>query len=613
MCGVFAIFDHNLKISTSDKIKSLNIFKHRGPDNTNFIELDNMFLGHHRLSIRDLSDNSNQPKFSYNKNFLISYNGELYNTNELFDDLNKHQIQIYNKNSDTEVLVNYISVFGIDRTLNKIKGMFAFICIDLKNNKIFAARDAFGEKPLYFYIKDKNYIFTSDINSIKKLIPDIKTNDRAIDYFVRLSYIPSPFSIYNDVYKVEPGQYIVVDGSEKNYDDLKKISFFNPINFVNDRIKTSKKEIERNLIESIESQLISDVPIGTFLSGGIDSSLITAIASKFNKDITTFTIGFEDDAFDESKYAQIISKELGLKNHTMIVKPNDLLDTITDISKIYSEPFADSSQIPTFILSKFSSQEIKVALTGDGGDELFGGYNRYIYYKLYKKIISAPMFIKKIVKDLLPFLPIDILHKEKIRNKILNVQDVRSYYYSMTDHIGLNNNLKSSSQRLLPMLFSNLDSSKISDITLLQIMDILHYLPDDILVKTDRASMYNGLETRAPFLNIDLFTAAINLNDNQKIKYFKGGKVILKEILSEYISPNLFKRPKKGFGIPIASWLKDDLKGWANDCIKSNDLNHIIDLEYFRKIFDDHIKNKKDNSNILWNYLMLFDWYEKNN
>ena len=196
MCGVYAIFDQNLKITTNDKLNSFNIFKHRGPDNTHYIELKNIFLGHHRLSIRDLSDNSNQPKFSNKKNIVISYNGEIYNCNELLEDLDKNNINILNRNSDTEILVNYIEIFGIEETLKKIKGMFAFVCYDINKNKIIAARDPFGEKPLYVYVKNKNFILTSDINSIKTLMPNLDLNKKAIDYFIRLSYIPSPLSIF---------------------------------------------------------------------------------------------------------------------------------------------------------------------------------------------------------------------------------------------------------------------------------------------------------------------------------------------------------------------------------------------------------------------------------
>ncbi len=612
MCGVYAIFDKNLNLTIEDKLNSFNNFKHRGPDNSNFIELENIFIGHHRLSIRDLSENSTQPKFSKKKKILITYNGEIYNCNELLEDLDKYNINILNRNSDTEILVNYIEIFGVRETLRKIKGMFAFVYYDFNKKKIFAVRDPFGEKPLYIYVKNKNFILTSDIHSIKMIFPNLDLNQNSIDYFIRMSYIPSPLSIFNDVYKVKPGQCLMISGDENSFEEIKKFQFFHPSEFINYKKNITKDMIEEKLIESVESQMISDVPLGTFLSGGIDSSLITAIASRFNPKITTFTMGFEDNLFDESKHAKQISSELGLKNYTMIVKPNDLLSVISDISKVYSEPFADSSQIPTYLLSKFSSNEIKVALTGDGGDELFGGYNRYIYYKLYKQLILGPKIFKKIFKNILPILPLNYMQKEKIKKKILDVYDVNSFYYSMIDQIGQTENEYINDQNLLPKLFQKNELKECSEITLMQIMDIMHYLPDDILVKTDRASMFHSLETRAPFLNKDLFFLALNLKDSQKINFFKGGKLILKKILTDYVNPKNFDRPKQGFGVPIASWMRGELKSWTNENLNSDKLSHLIDLNFFRKLFENHINNTNDNSAVLWNYLILFDWYEKN-
>ena len=443
-------------------------------------------------------------------------------------------------------------------------------------------------------------------------MPNIDLNKNAIDYFNRLSYIPSPLSIFKDVYKVKPGQCLMISGDEFSFEQIKKFQFFHPTEFINCKKNITEAMIEEKLIESVESQMITDVPLGTFLSGGIDSSLITAIASRFNPKITTFTMGYKDKLFDESKHAKQISSELGLKNYTMIVEPKDLLNVISDISKVYSEPFADSSQIPTYLLSKFSSKEIKVALTGDGGDEFFGGYNRYIYFKLYKQIILAPNIFKKIIKKILPMLPINFLHKEKIRKKILDVYDLNSFYYSMIDQIGQSNSDSSHDLNLFSKLFQENNLNDYSDITSMQIMDIMHYLPDDILVKTDRASMFNGLETRAPFLNKDLYYLALNLKDGQKINFSKGGKLILKKILSNYIDPKKFNRPKQGFGIPISSWLREELKGWANENIYSDKLSHLVDINLFRKLFQNHINNRNDNSHSLWNYLILFDWYEKN-
>lgn len=613
MCGVFCILDNNLSLSLEKKINALYSFRHRGPDNTSYKIINNLFLGHHRLSIRDLSLNSNQPKYCKNKRFLISYNGEIYNFKELHDELKNQNIFI-NNNSDTELLVNYIAAFGIKKTLQSINGMYAFICFDSFENKLYCARDPFGEKPLYVYSKNYNFIISSDLKSFHNLGLDLEISKKSLDLFLRLSFIPSPDCIYTNIKKISPGECITINNKNLNFDQCEKFTFFNSLDL---QIKNSNDEnisknlIKNKLIESVESQLVSDVEVGTLLSGGIDSSLITAIASKIKPKISTFTIGFNEKNYDESIYAKEIADYLGLRNYSLEVGPSDLINSIDLMPDIYSEPFADSSQIPTYILTKFCREKIKVALTGDGGDELFGGYNRYIYFDKYRSIIELPEIIKIIISKFIKFLPINSLIKNKIQNKVLKVHDLKSYYIAMIDTFDLVNSSVYDENNDISDLFKNFFDLKMDAVTILQQMDIKYYLPDDILVKTDRASMFNGLETRAPFLSKDIHSLSLSLKSSQKITFKNSGKIILKQILNDYIPSNLFNRPKRGFGIPLSSWIKGDLSKLFLSILdnKKNDLP--LRKDYFKIIFENHISNKRDNSSLLWNYLMFQKWYEK--
>ena len=615
MCGVLAIIKKTENFSHALLLNALDSMKHRGPDFSGNINEKDFFIGHNRLSIRELSSNSNQPKLSICKKYLISYNGELYNLNQLKKNLVNTNTFIKNWNSDTELLINYISIFGIEKTLTDIEGMFAFIAIDLKNKFIYAARDKFGEKPLYFYSCDNSFIFSSDLIAIKKLIPNLDLDLKSLDMFLKMGYILAPRSIYKNVNKLEPGSYLKIGQFDEN--KISKIFFkyyhigknINEINTSNKNY--TKKELEKSLFDSVESQLVSDVEIGTFLSGGIDSSLITSIASKINPKIETFTIGFEEKNFDESVHAKKISEYLNIKNFCFTLKSNDLLDVVDNLSDIYTEPFADSSQIPTSILSNFASKRIKVALTGDGGDEMFLGYNRYIFYKKYKHLLFCNNFIKNYFFN--PILKILFLNDQdkflKIKKKILDIKDVKTYYKSMIMEISEDINIVKNLNR--SKLYDDENFEFNNDFNYMQFLDLKYYLADDLLVKTDRASMYNSLETRAPFLNKKILEIAFNLDLKEKISYFDG-KLVLKKILNEYLPKSLYERPKKGFGVPISKWFKSDLNNWIREIVNSNYLNHILDNKFYIQSLNNHLSGKADNSQILWRYTIFYQWYSKN-
>lgn len=610
MCGIF--FTLSNQINKKSCLGALHKIDHRGPDGFDYLINDNYFIGHTRLSIRDLSDNSKQPKTSLCGKFIISYNGELYNPDFLLNKL-KNKIKLKNPNSDTEILVNYISIYGIDAALRDIEGMYSFIVIDKNKNLAYGARDKFGEKPMYIYRKNNDFAVSSDLSSIKKIYQKQSINNESVNMFFSMGYILSPNSIYKDIIKLRPGHIFTFKIKNCGNHDFKIDKYFDLLNSTSNT--TTKNDISTtiihdNLKKSIESQLISDVEVGTFLSGGIDSSLITAIASTFNDNIKSFTIGFYEKEYDESSYAKEIADYLKIKNYSFKVKPNDLLKTIDLISDVYTEPFADSSQIPTIILNKFASNHIKVALTGDGGDEIFAGYNRYIYYLRSKYFLfSNEKFNNFILKPLLTFIYRGNFEKvSKIKNKISKIKDIDSYYRSMIMNdineeifIGKNFNFKIS---------DNYRDKFKSDIDYMQYLDIKYYLPDDLLVKIDRSSMFYGLETRAPFLNEKLLNNGFYMNENRKVNFLKG-KIPLREILSLYLPKKLFNRKKSGFGVPIAHWFRFDLFDWVYEMINNSNLGHLIDTKYFMKILLIHKEGKLDYSQILWRYCVFHLWYDR--
>ena len=359
------------------------------------------------------SKNGKQPMISNDGRFIIIFNGEIYNHRELREKLTARFEIKWNSFSDTETLLKLIEIFGVKKTLKKIKGMFAFSCYDKKFDLLYLCRDKFGEKPLYFGLIDEDFYFSSDLKSLIVNNNNLELDHQAINHFLMYSYIPSPQSILKNIYKLESGCFLELNVKRflKKEKDFYYIAKWFDLNF---EVQNSKKDqvddfkicsnlIEDKIFKSVESQLIADVPVGCFLSGGIDSSLIAiALKNVSKKKVETFSIGFENDVYDESKKSYKISKMLGLENNILMMKESDLIDLVDQLPDIYSEPFGDSSSLPSLLLSKFSKQKVKVCLSGDGGDELFGGYNRYMFVdKIWNNIKFFPLFLRKYSKNFL--------------------------------------------------------------------------------------------------------------------------------------------------------------------------------------------------------------------
>ena len=638
MCGISGFFKFSKDLSEDDLKKfGLDMSKklqRRGPDSFG-VWVDKrvgLSLSHRRLSIIDLSPSGNQPMISSNDRYVLTYNGEVYNYLEIAKQLNDKNIS-FKTHSDTEVILEAITHWGLKKSLGIFNGMFAFSLWDKVQKKLFLVRDRLGIKPLYWYFNKNDFAFASELKPLK-VLPWIKfdLDYESISSFVRLNYIPNPHSIFKKISKIEPGTFLVINQTGKinirEYWSLKRV-------IVNQNKKkpfVNEEIIENDLDFSVKTQMRSDVPLGVFLSGGIDSSLIACLAQKNSKKkIQTFTIGFNDTEFDEAIYAKKIANALSTCHHEEYFEYSILKNLINSLGTIYDEPFADSSQLPTLLLSQITKKKVKVALSGDGGDELFGGYYRYFLAERYKKLIyDQPSLFKFIILKLITFIPNKFWNfigylvpnqyggKQfgdkliKLSNLIIN-PDETSFHKRIISNVEDPLKYVNSSREKKNNLF-NKDIEKLfpNIIERMQLIDTLTYLPDDILTKVDRASMYNSLEVRVPFLDNNVVKNSWRLKLEQKIKKNEG-KIILKKILNKHIPKQLFNRPKMGFGIPLDKILTTELNFLIEDLIFSKEVKNqnIFKIAEYREKWKEHISGKRNWQFLLWNFLVFQVWFEE--
>jgi asparagine synthase (glutamine-hydrolysing) len=628
MCGIAGFYSiANLATLEFKKVSvnMLSSMKHRGPDDEGIWinQSNNLLFCQVRLSILDLSINGHQPMHSKTKNFSIVFNGEIYNHKQIRKSLidNGCKVKWFGE-SDTETLIEAVEFWGIERTLKLCKGMFAFAMWDNVNCKLTLARDRFGEKPLYWGWQDDKLYFASELSSISS-IPFFKAkiNRDSLNQLLRFNYIPAPNSIYQCINKLLSGHFITIDfkNIDRNqksipYWDLQNI--INSSNFENHNLSSRDaiNLLDDKLTTVVESQMLSDVPIGAFLSGGIDSSTIVSLMQKVSiNPVKTFSIGFNSVKYDEAIYAKDIAKHIGTDHTELYINDKDVIDVIPKISDVFSEPFADSSQIPTFLLCEMVTKHVKVALSGDAGDELFGGYNQYKFTpKIWKFVNAFPLKMREIGHNLLNNIELN-QRFEKLNYLLPSINEI-DFYKRMVTHWGIADEVVFDSKENGSYFkeFKGL-SSRYSYQENLMALDSLTYLSDDILVKVDRAAMANSLETRVPFLNDELFEFVWSLPFHLKIKD-GSSKWILKELLNKYVPKQLVDRPKQGFSVPLAQWLREPLRDWAESLLASD---RLIAENYFnenivRNIWELHLSGKKDYSLKLWSILMFQSWLEKN-
>ncbi len=642
MCGIAGFIDNNRNYNLESVLNNMiESIKHRGPDNLGkwIDQKKNISVGHARLSIRDLSDRSNQPIISDNERFILSYNGEIYNIIEIKKFLESKFSFFFKDNnlSDTIILLKLIELNGLENSLNILNGMFAFFLLDQKKKEIFIVRDKFGQKPLYYKVEQNFFAFASELKAFKKH-PFIKfeLDPVSVNYFINYSYISAPRTIFKNIHQLEPGSYLRLSYENlKLFSKNKKNEQKSIIHYV--KWWSPKKKINKNyeskntinnyldvLRSSIKEMLVSDVPTGTFLSGGIDSSLITSICSEVSeKKIDTFTVGFSDFLYDESQKSKLISNHLNTNHHEIFLENKDILEISENLTYIYDEPFADSSQIPSIYLSRFAKSKITVALTGDGGDELFGGYNRYFYLPRLIKIFKVvnPKIIKILIELYLKFPKIlknfvnYFIEKKNITqfedkliklSKVLQSANINESLYLETIKTN-NSDFFKNPHNSIPG-----NSYNYEDANDLMYLDKVNYLPNDILCKVDRATMYSSLESRAPFLSNQIVDYVDGLDTKLLIKNTQG-KLINKSALSNYLPMKLFFAPKQGFGVPLNAWLKGPLLPWAKDLFNNHNFseNYNIDNYHVKKIWTNFLQSGKGDEKLVWNLLILKSWDER--
>lgn len=634
MCGLTGFWDFKHQASMDQRRSILqnmvDQISFRGPDGQGLWidEYSGLSLGHRRLSIIDLSTHAAQPMMSHNARFILTYNGEVYNFQELRQELLTEGAS-FKTHSDTEVIVEACARWGVRKASEKFIGMFAFALWDRSQKKLYLVRDRLGIKPLYWGIQQNTLFFGSQLKSFNPhpcWSPTI--SQRAVNLYFQYKYVPTPLSIYEGIFKLEPGHILTIDQDQtitnEKFWDLESI-IQNPPSQTHYPLDEQEilETCDDLITDSVKRILISDVPVGCFLSGGIDSSIVaTYMQSVSPTPIQTFSIGFEDKTYNEAPQAKQVAQFLGTNHHEEILTHKKCLEVIPHLSIFYDEPFSDSSQIPTYLVSTLAKKQVTVALSGDGGDELFGGYNRYkIAHQVWERLSFLPSSLRKTGSLALNALPIELIekinqllpqalshsgmaHKISKLSKILTVTSQEEFYHLLTTQ-DLGQKMNSNDLFANKEILSTLDNR--SFVETMQYWDMKTYLPDDVLTKVDRASMAVGLEARVPLLDHRLVEFSYQLPMSFKIR--KGEtKWVLKKLLSEKIPPHFFTGPKKGFAVPVSQWLRGPLKTWADDLINTP-LAHDLGFLKIKDLWAQHLTHKADHHELLWSYLMYVQWY----
>lgn len=603
MCGITGFYNvHNPELL----MKMAERIKHRGPDAAAFIQLDHVGLAHQRLSIIDLSESGNQPMFDSSKRYSIVYNGEVYNYLELKKILISKGI-VFKSTSDTEVVMHYFIEFGI-KGLSDLNGMFAFAIYDSVENKLVLCRDRFGIKPLYYLQFNDSLYFSSEIKSFFE-IPELKfhLNQTAIKYYLRFQYIPSPLTIFDEVKKLPPGHALTVRAGKFELDkywQLKTSEEINPDE------KTAISHVKNLVEKSVEKHLISDVPVGVFLSGGLDSSVIAAIANKKVRGLNTFSIVFENSPKeDESAFSRKVSRLLQTNHHEFAVSPEMGEDVFEDVVYQMDEPMGDPALLPTYLLSRETSKHIKVVLNGEGADEIFAGYKQYFIDDYLKnKAVQLGMSVFSKMNRSNSSYNFQRLTRAAISNSDFNRRQEYAAIFSNSDLDELFIDNSTGNKIFLDM--KNTDDSK-SDLNSWLRDDMKYWLPDDLLMKADKMMMRFSLEGRVPFLENDLFDYANSLPKSFKLKG-KEGKWILRKVATSYLPHDIVYRKKHGFNVPVGKWFRTTLSGFAEENFRSLKIMQTLNVDRAHQILTDHINGVADYSRQIYVLLNLAIWLRQN-
>lgn len=636
MCGIAGLWDigsgRNAAANAQIARAMTNAIGHRGPDGEGHWqdEAAGLVLGHRRLAIVDLSPTGFQPMLSHCERYVLSYNGEIYNFLELRADLEARGVT-FKGTSDTEVMLAAFALDGVAATLPKLCGMFAMLLWDRQEKTLTLIRDPFGKKPLYIGWAGKSLLFASELKAFHAH-PDFKPaiDTQSLSDYMRYASVQAPRSIFQSVWQLLPGHYLrldlaslqagtkVIDTAQTYFDPAAIVARLAPDRARGITDVDALGTIETVLKQATAQRMIADVPLGAFLSGGIDSSTIVALMqAQSSRKVKTFAIGFDDPQYNEAAFAARIAAHLGTDHQTMVVSGQDALDVVPYLPDMYDEPFADASQIPTHLVAKLARAEVTVALSGDGGDEMFGGYRRHFRAPLMWQGVSwMPAGIRNGVADALDMLPDHAFGKALyadyrarasglLRQK--TPQDMYAWllsYWQSDAHVVRGMDAAPLRAQALTAQIAGLDIAEQA-----MIQDVMGYLPNDILVKVDRASMAVALEARAPFLDRRVFEAAWALPQSMKIRNGQG-KWIIRELLAKYVPRDLFERPKRGFTPPLADWLRGPLKGWAEDLLSVPALQQdgLLDAAPIRAAWQAHLAGQRNHATKLWVVLMYQAW-----
>ena len=664
MCGLTGFLNAEARPSAEEARKiaeGMNArLLHRGPDDAG-IWLDpdqGMALAHRRLSILDLSSAGHQPMISPSGRYVLAFNGEIYNHLDLRKEIDSNDAprvhpladessrelplhEGWRGHSDTETLLVAIERFGIGDTLVRCRGMFAFALWDRQEHLLSLARDRLGEKPLYFGWQDSIFLFGSELKALKAHPAFRAEIDRgALSDLLRLGYIPGPSSIYKGISKLAPGTFITIGSRRRtpepvSYWSIADAALKGQLSPFRGTDEEALSQMDQLLREVVSGEMASDVPLGCFLSGGIDSSLIASVMQRQSPTpIQTFSIGFEEEEYNEAPFAKAVASHLGTHHTELCVGPEAAMAVIPKLPELYDEPFADVSQIPTHLVAQLARQNVKVALTGDGGDELFGGYNRHTWTpRIWRRIQPIPLGVRRQLAGLMTLIPPhawdsifrasgfllpaslryrspgDKLHK---MSRILGAMKPEDIYLNLIA------NTKDADRLVLgaspsdnPLSDPNLWPSLREIEHRMMYLDSISYLPDDILVKLDRAAMGVSLEGRSPFLDHTLVEFAWKLPLSMKIRQGQG-KWILRKLLEQYLPLGLIDRPKMGFGVPIDRWIREPLKDWGESLIHTSKLKSegFLHPGRVRHLWQEHLSGRHNHAPVLWSILMFEAWLE---
>ena len=632
---------------------------HRGPDDHGvwIDRKDGIALGHRRLAIIDLSDKGKQPMQSACGRYVMVYNGELYNFRSIRKDLEKGGVSI-DGSSDTAVLLSAIAHWGLRTAIDRSHGMFAFALWDKVDKRLSLVRDRLGEKPLYYGYSGETFLFGSELKALASY-PDWRSElDRdVLTLQLRHGYIPGPYSIYKGIYKLPPGSVLDLHVSDiRQKKEIRATAWMEenhslgPVRYwsvrqavesaASNNISYSYNEALEHLDEllrrTIRNQMISDVPLGAFLSGGVDSSLVVALMqAQSTVPVKTFTIGFHETRFNEAEYAKQVAKVLGSDHTELYLTTKEAMDVIPELPSYYDEPFSDPSQIPTYLVSRLAREQVTVTLSGDGGDELFAGYDRYFWARsIWGSIERLPISVRNMLAKTLHAVPIQVWDRvftgiryflpsrfklqqpaEKLNKlgDLLEQKDFVTMYRRLISNWAEPERLVLGATEPATVLTNREQWPTLSDqLRMMQYLDMLSYLPDDILVKLDRASMSVSLESRVPLLDHDVVEFALRL-PRDSIVVGDSGKRLLKSLLSKYVPRELVERPKMGFGVPIGEWLRGEMRAWAEDLLDPASLERdcIFDPVLVRNKWIEHKEGRRNWEYELWNILMFQSWYQQ--